>query len=285
MTEWEQEATYVDVEGVSTRVYDLGSGPPLLLIHGSDFGAGGAADLWHWNLSDLSRSARVIAPDRLGQGYTAGPSTTTGYRVDAVCDHLASLLDSLGLADATLVGQSRGAFVACRIAMRRPDLVAGLVLVNSASLAPAYGAYHAPARTNLRAGGANIRRNMEWLCRKTDHIPVQWYERVERMLDRDELIKVRSEFAAEASNYYPDFDTAKAQVLQWLPSFGKPTTLIWGTDDQMTTVEDGLQCFSILRGKGNSVRMHLFDGSGHMPFLESPEEFNQLVAQHMARHV
>jgi 2-hydroxy-6-oxonona-2,4-dienedioate hydrolase len=285
MIESMQTATCVDIDGVSTRFYDLGSGPPLLLIHGSDFGSGGAADLWHWNLSELSRSTRVIAPDRLGQGYTSGPSSTAGYRVDAVCDHIASVLDFLGLADVTLVGQSRGAFIASRVAMRRPDLASGLVLVNSASLAPAYGAYHAPARNNLHAGGAHIRRNMEWLCRQTDHIPDEWYERVARMLDRDELLKVRIEFAAEASNYYPDFDKVKAETLEWLPHFGKPTTLVWGASDHMTTVEDGLQCFSMLRGNGNDARMHLLDDSGHMPFLEYPEEFNGLVAQHLARTV
>jgi pimeloyl-ACP methyl ester carboxylesterase len=283
MSDIELTPTRRDIGGVNTRFYDAGSGSPLLFIHGSDFGSGGAADLWHWNISELSRSARVIAPDRLGQGFTAGPRTTAEYRVDSICDHLAAVLDELGLANVTLVGQSRGAFLACRLAMRRPDLGASLILANSASLAPAYGAYHAPARTNLRPGGANIKQNMEWLCRRTAHIPDEWYARVADMLDREEQQEVRREFAEQSPHYYGDFDRVKSETLAWFQESSIPTTMIWGTDDHMTTLDDGMQCFSMRRGKGLEARMHLLDGSGHMPFLEAPAEFNSLVAQHLTR--
>ncbi|ADY26830.1 alpha/beta hydrolase fold protein [Deinococcus proteolyticus MRP] len=100
-------------------------GPALVLIHGSD----GVAHDWPtsplWPL--LAPHYRLIAPDRLGHGYTPAGEEIT---VAAGARQLAELLDALGVERATLLGHSYGAPVALALAEQRPERVGGLVLVS-----------------------------------------------------------------------------------------------------------------------------------------------------------
>lgn len=103
----------------------LPAGPALVLIHGSD----GVAHDWPtsplWAL--LCAHYRLIAPDRLGHGYTPGGQEIT---VAAGARQLAELLGALGVTRATLVGHSYGAPVSLALAEQRPEQVGGLVLVS-----------------------------------------------------------------------------------------------------------------------------------------------------------
>jgi 2-hydroxymuconate-semialdehyde hydrolase len=69
----------VPVAGVVTKYHDVGSGPPLLLLHGSGPGVTAWAN-WRGVIPDLTRQFRVIAPDLLGFGRTL-PGHDTTYRL------------------------------------------------------------------------------------------------------------------------------------------------------------------------------------------------------------
>ncbi|MDO4262909.1 MAG: alpha/beta hydrolase [Deinococcus sp.] len=118
----------------------LASGPALVLIHGSD----GVAHDWPssplWPL--LALHHRLIAPDRLGHGYTPAGEEIT---VSAGVQQLSELLDALGVQRATLLGHSYGAPVALALAARQPQRVGGLVLVSPVAF-PAPGLTRALAR-------------------------------------------------------------------------------------------------------------------------------------------
>ncbi|MBM3607266.1 MAG: alpha/beta hydrolase, partial [Alphaproteobacteria bacterium] len=68
---------WLEAGGVRTRYFDAGSGsPPLVFIHGGQMGdasGGENAEDWEPVFRPLSRHHRVIAFDRLGQGYTGNP--------------------------------------------------------------------------------------------------------------------------------------------------------------------------------------------------------------------
>ena len=67
----EEEAKYIDVDGVRTRYYDKGEGDALLLVHGGQAAASGSnAWTWQQNFDELSEYFHVYAMERLGQGYT-----------------------------------------------------------------------------------------------------------------------------------------------------------------------------------------------------------------------
>jgi len=142
---------HMRVNGYDMPYVALGQGAPLVCVHGSlgDFRS------WACVLGPLSRGRRVIAPslrrffpehwDGVGDGFT-------------VAQHVADLggfLEGLG-GPIDLVGHSRGAHIAFRLAQQRPDLVRRLVLAEpggdlDASLAPDAGSAPPPQRSHAAA--------------------------------------------------------------------------------------------------------------------------------------
>lgn len=109
----------------------MGSGPPVLLLHGQP---GGAGD-WDPVAELLAADHRVIVPDRPGYGDSPGPAA--GPAGNAAV--MAGLLDRLGAAPATVAGHSYGATVALRLAELHPEAVSALVLVCPAGVPGALG--------------------------------------------------------------------------------------------------------------------------------------------------
>jgi non-heme chloroperoxidase len=82
---------------------DLGSGKPVVLIHGWPV----THAMWEYQLLELpNHGLRVIAYDRRGFGHSSKP--WDGYDYDSLADDLKGLLDGLNLQDVTLVGFSMG---------------------------------------------------------------------------------------------------------------------------------------------------------------------------------
>jgi pimeloyl-ACP methyl ester carboxylesterase len=119
---------FVEVEGVRLHYLDAGTGTPVVLIHGN----GVTAD--DYVVSGLfehfaAAGHRVIAFDRPGFGYSARPRSRI-WTAAAQAELLAQALDRLDVGRATVVGHSWGTLVALRLALQRPDLVAGLGLMS-----------------------------------------------------------------------------------------------------------------------------------------------------------
>jgi len=72
---------YAEVGGIRTRYFDMGSGEPIVLWHGDEFGGLASASTWNRNFTGLSQSFRVVAADRLGQGFTDNPRQEADYTV------------------------------------------------------------------------------------------------------------------------------------------------------------------------------------------------------------
>ena len=113
---------YVQVGCWSTRVLEYGEGPPLVLMHGT----GGHLEAFARNLRSLGTGCRVIAYDFPGHGWTT--PAKADLEIDDYVDHLAGLLDALGIARTHLSGESLGGWVAVRFAARYPGRVDRLVL-------------------------------------------------------------------------------------------------------------------------------------------------------------
>jgi pimeloyl-ACP methyl ester carboxylesterase len=115
-----------DVRGVRLRWFEGGSGAPLALLHGY----GGAASNWTLMAPALAERHRVLVPDLPGHG---GSSALPGpaLQIDPYADRVGELLDE----PTVLVGHSFGGVVALRLAVRRPELVRGIVLAGAAGIA------------------------------------------------------------------------------------------------------------------------------------------------------
>jgi pimeloyl-ACP methyl ester carboxylesterase len=133
------------VRGADLHVEVLGTGPAILLVHG----AGESSALFGPAPRRLARLGRVIAYDRRGNGRSGGtPAQVADHVEDA-----AALLAALDPHPAVVVGRSHGGVIACALALRHPDAVRALVLLDPAamSLLPAAAAWQRGLAERVRA--------------------------------------------------------------------------------------------------------------------------------------
>jgi pimeloyl-ACP methyl ester carboxylesterase len=113
------------VNGVRLHYEEHGSGAPIALIHGCGGAALGFADA----VGKLAGLGRVIAYDRRGCARSERPEPYERTSVAEHADDAAGLLDALGASPAIVIGRSYGGTVASDLALRYPDRVRALVLL------------------------------------------------------------------------------------------------------------------------------------------------------------
>jgi pimeloyl-ACP methyl ester carboxylesterase len=110
--------------GVLLSYEQLGSGPPVLLVHGMASGAKELAVV----AEALAGRATVVAYDRRGYGASGAPQPYTGTTVMEQAEDAAELLGVLGVDDAVIAGEGFGALVALDLLRRHPRLARAAVL-------------------------------------------------------------------------------------------------------------------------------------------------------------
>jgi pyruvate dehydrogenase E2 component (dihydrolipoamide acetyltransferase) len=114
-----------------TLVAGPGQSQTLLFLHG----LGGSLSTWQVVLGDLVDRYRVGAIDLPGHGQSAKPAVDAfDYSIGALASEIGEGMEVLKLSPAIVVGHSLGGAVALQLALERPELVQGLVLINSAGL-------------------------------------------------------------------------------------------------------------------------------------------------------
>ena len=117
----------VTVNGCRLYYEEHGSGAPILCLHG----AGSSALLWSEAVEKLARIGRVIAYDRRGHTRSELPEPYERTSVSEHADDAAALLDALGAGPAVVIGRSYGGTVAADLALRHPDRVRALCLLEA----------------------------------------------------------------------------------------------------------------------------------------------------------
>src|SRR5215210_859870 len=120
--DWREHLRWVRVQDRWMNIVDIGSGEPLLFIHGLS----GCWQNWLENIPFFARDHRVIAVDLPGFGQSEMPAETisiTGY-----ADAIDELMGELGMEGAQIVGNSMGGFIGAELAIEHPARVERLVL-------------------------------------------------------------------------------------------------------------------------------------------------------------
>ena len=145
--------TYVDAGGLRTYYEVHGAGEPLVLLHGGLC----TVETLDGLTPALAEQYRVYTPERRGHGRTPdvdGPMTYQNMAADTI-----AFMDALGLRGIRLVGFSDGGNVALEVALRRPDLVAKLVVMGAAARGRGYTA---GADRAVPSDGRASRRRPSW---------------------------------------------------------------------------------------------------------------------------
>ena len=262
----------VDAGGMKTNYLEAGSGPAVVLIHGSGPGVTAYAN-WRLVLPALAPRFRVIAPDMAGFGFSERPEKAD-YGVDLWSEQVAGLLDALGIERASVVGNSFGGAIALRLAARHPDKVAKLVLMGSMGI-------DFPITEGLERvwGYEPSFENMRGV------LDVFAYDRA---LVPDELAEVRYRASTQ-----PGFQESYSAMFpaprqRWVDAMRTPdddiralpnqTLIVHGREDQVIPVDNSLRLMQLVE----NADLHVFSHCGHWVQIERSADFNRLVGDFLA---
>lgn len=144
----------IQAAGHRTYYYDLGSGTPVVLLHGSGPGVSAAGN-WSTVIPALARNFRVLAPDIAGYGLTEFKADSS-YDMRLWVAHLIGFLDAVSVEKAILVGNSFGGALSLAASVYAPDRVAGLLLLGTPagefpmSEGLRSGWFYEPSEANMR---------------------------------------------------------------------------------------------------------------------------------------
>ena len=276
--DWPALTRRVEVDGRGVGVIDSGGdGPPLLFLHG----LGGLWQNWLLNFPVFMGAHRCVAIDLPGFGGSDMPAAEDmsipgmAHTVDAVCREI-------GLEEPVVIGNSMGGFVGAEMAVSLPTRVAKLVLVAAAGLStehlvrePLLAGARAwavlTARTGVRAEIAVTRPRLR---RAALQIVVRYPERLSVPLSM-ELVR-----GANAPGFIPAFDALMRHSFRDnLQRIEIPVLIVWGRNDILVPVEDAEMYEHLI---GENARSVIFDDTGHLPMLERPGRFNELLAGFIA---
>ncbi|HEX2547393.1 MAG TPA: alpha/beta fold hydrolase [Ramlibacter sp.] len=285
---------WIDVEGVRTWYCEAGRGTPLVFIYGGNFGSGESASgayTWNLNLGPLAKHFRVIAFDKLGQGFTGNPQRDEDYTMAAVVRHAAGFLRALDLPPVHLVGHSRGGYAATRLALENHELVRSLTVVNSGTLSPGIGTNEPVLTRPPFARGS--RECVRWVYENYSFSPRavtdEWVDAVLQILAQakyQETVKKMEDGKLATKVFLPSLAHEKRETLQWLADgrLQRPTQVVWGFNDRTAVIDRGIELFQTIARHDRSTQFHVINESGHFPFREHPHRFNALLARFVALH-
>lgn len=120
-----EELTYknINVNGLNLHYIEMGTGYPLILIHG---GSVTAETNWKENIQIFAEKFRCIAPDSRGHGRTVNPTGVYNYKLMA--DDIVALIQSMGLDKPFICGWSDGGQIALELGIHYPQLLSGLIV-------------------------------------------------------------------------------------------------------------------------------------------------------------
>ena len=257
---------------------DAGQGPAVMFIHGLT----SSHRNWDQLVEKLKPDHRVLAPDLFGHGASA--KSMGDYSLGAHAATLRDLLDQLGINRVTLVGHSFGGGIAMQFCYLFPERVERLVLIASGGLgrdvSPMLRAATLPgagwilpfiASGWVRGRGEAAGRTLARTGWRASPDVVEIWRGFASLGDADTR---RAFLATTRSVIDPGGQTVTAHD-RLARAIEVPTLVVWGTRDRMIPAWHATTAHEVI---GDS-RVVLFEGAGHFPHLDQPEQFADLLSE------
>lgn len=219
--------------------------------------------LWDPILPLLPKGLRLIRYDKRGHGMSSCPSGN--YSMGSLITDVEKLIDHLGVTNCVFVGLSIGGMIAQGLAVKRLDLVRAMVLSNTAAKI-GNAAMWDDRIAAVRAGG------IESLA---DGVMERWFsaefrEKPELELWRNMLVRQPDDGYAGCSAAISGSDFYATTATLRLPTLG-----IAGAEDGSTPPDLVRETTDLIPGS----RFHLIRRAGHLPCVEQPEEYAQVLSE------
>ena len=265
----------VRVNGKDIFVTETGAGAPVVLLHGGGPGASGLSN-YARNIDALAQAFRVIVPDLPGYGRsTKGIDRRDPFGY--LADHIAGMLDQLGIERAHLVGNSYGGSCALRLALDTPERVDKLVLMGPGGVGTTRGVPTPGMKSLLsyyRGEGPSpgkLRTFIRsYLVYDGDSVPESLIEsRYAASIDPDVVANPPLQPPAGLSTLWRMDFTRDAR----LRSLATPTLVIWGRDDKVNKPSGA----TMLGERMPNADVLITANTGHWVQWERAELFNAVT--------
>ena len=261
--------------------HDIGTGPALLLIHGSGPGVMGWAN-FQGNLARFSQRFRCLVIDLPGYGKS---DAVAGDPINSCVAACLQLLDTLELKAAHLIGNSLGGIVGSHIAAQHPERVTSFTTIGGIGL-NIFSAFPGEGLNLLTAFAEDpSRERLEtWLRSMVFDQSIITDElldaRFKQATEPKTLTTTQALYSKQAIGQITEFRQGQqaTKVIEHLPSITSPTLITWGRDDRVSPMDI---CFMPMRLIPNCA-LHIFPKCGHWAMIERKAEFETLVMGFMS---
>lgn len=273
----DEDSKFIEVNGLNVHYKTYGQGEPVfILLHG--FGA----SLFSWRevTAPLAEFGTVIAYDRPAFGLTERPLEWEGespYSQDSQVELVIGLMDALGVEQATLVGNSAGGTISMLTALKYPERIHSLILVDPAVYAgggaPAWirPLFNTPQFDHL---GPLVARQLQAqgtvFLQTAFHDPgkitPEIYAGYQKPLQVNDWDKALWELTLASS---------ESQLAERVGEFNLPVLIITGDDDRIVPTEQSLRLAEEIPG----AKLAVIPQCGHVPHEECPEVVMQAITE------
>lgn len=264
------ELSTTSIDGAQIACRRAGSGPAVLLIHGIPT----SSRLWDGVGAELAADFDVIAPDMLGYGESDKP-LDRDVSIAAQAELLCGLLEALGVGPAIVVGHDIGGGVAQIMAVREPDRLAALGLID----AVCFDSWPIPAMLALKRSAP-----------LAAHLPAGWItgalaqgigREVPEGAPQDAMRDALAAWDRDADSLRAFFRNVEAldsrhteAIAPDLASVAVPTHVVWGAADRFQKPEYATRLRDTIPG----ATLRMID-SGHFVPWARPAEVAAEVRQ------
>ncbi|MHA2295666.1 MAG: alpha/beta fold hydrolase [Candidatus Hodarchaeales archaeon] len=268
----EIEDIFIDTNGIKLHTVMIGSGKPLILLHGfPDFWYG-----WKNIINGLKDRFRLIIPDLRGYNLSDKPKNLEDYDLEILVEDIKGITEELNLDKVVLAGHDWGGVIAWAFAEKYPDILKKLIILN----APHPKIFQETLRTDKEQQKASfyifkfLQEGADFLL-EDDYL---WLRRAvfDGMInkenfteyDKKKYIEAWSQPSAIVSgvNYY----LANLNFDDWTGIFDVPTLLIWGMKDTALLPQqlDGINAYV------KDLKVVKSENSSHWIMHDDPELVN-----------
>jgi pimeloyl-ACP methyl ester carboxylesterase len=258
----------IQAHGLEVAYERVGAGPPLVLVHGATVDS----RMWKPQLDALGDEFTVVAWDEPGAGRSSDVPAGFGLADYAGC--LAALIGALALGPAHVAGLSWGGTVVLELYRHHPELVAGLILVDTyAGWKGSLPAEEVRARVEL------YQREVAAPAGEFDPAPPGLFAG-EPPAEFAPLMEAMAADVRRESMRTALSLMAEADQRDLLPRIAVPTLLIWGELDVRSPLSVARQFERAIP----DAELVVIPGAGHLSNLERPEQFNDAVREFCRAH-
>lgn len=255
--------------GYRTNYHDAGSGPPVVLLHGSGAGVSGWAN-WRGQMPVFSERFRVLVPDLVGFGYTERLEGFEYRLMETWVEQMLAFFDALGLERVDVVGNSFGGSVALALAVRAPQRIRRMVLMGS-------GGVREPMTAELdelwgyTPSVDNMKKIMQIMAYDHALVTSEIAELRYRASLRPGVQETFERLFPPPRQRWLD---AQVQPDEALRALEHPVLIVHGREDRVMPPAGSFKLLELLP----NAQLHVFGKCGHWTMIEHRDRFNRLVA-------